>query len=118
MSHFMLMTPRHKQALALLVEQKKRDHLGGIGVGALREEDEAYTLAQIVEPLAVRGLIEDLTKTPLGPGGKYFVRITPLGEYCLNVGHMMREARPSTIAEMKKYASEDATPSELETGFA
>jgi hypothetical protein len=110
--HFISITPRHKQALALLIEQKKKDFLGGIGVGALREDDDAMTLEQIVVPLSVRGLIEDLTKTEMGTAGKYFARITPLGEYCYAKGYMLKEPHVGSIAEMNKYANESAAQQE------
>lgn len=99
---FMVISPRHRQALELLQAQKTRDHLGALGLGALRNEDDVFTLEQIAVPLLQRGLIEDLTKTELGPGGKYFCRITKLGEFCLGVGYMLKEPRPSSELEMRK----------------
>lgn len=112
--HFMLIIPRHRQALQLLMDQRKKDAFGGIGVGALREEDDVFTLGQIVNPLMDRGLIEDLSRTELGAGGKYFVRLTPLGAYCLGMGYMLRVPRKSTEAEMKKYAGELPAASDIE----
>lgn len=104
---FMPIPPRHQQALQLLVAQKNRDMFGGIGVGALREEeDEPLTLEQIVQPLWERGLVEDLTETELGASGRYFVRITLLGQVCLNLGYMLREPRKATEPELKKLGAE------------
>jgi hypothetical protein len=98
---FIVIPPRHRRALEMLREQKQRDLLGSIGRGALRDEDDPFTLEQIAEPLLQRGLIEDLTWTDLGAGGKYFVRITRLGEICLGLGYMLRETRKTTLEEMK-----------------
>jgi hypothetical protein len=110
--------PRHRRALEMLREQKTRDSLGGIGKGALRDEDEPFTLEQIADPLLQRGLIEDLTWTDLGAGGKYFVRITPLGEACLGLGYMLRETRKATLAECKGIAEQAAitTPEPMTLG--
>lgn len=101
--HFMLITPRHKQALELLVQQRSVDQFGGIGVGALRDEDDVFTLEQIVMPLWERGLIEDLTGTALGDAGRHFVRITEVGVYCLNIGYMLRNSRRTSEEEIHKY---------------
>jgi hypothetical protein len=98
---FMPISPRHRRALEMLVEQKKRDSLGGIGIAALHDEDDVFTLEQITEPLMERGLIEDLTWTDLEAAGKYFVRITPLGDVCLAFGQMLREPRIVSDKAMK-----------------
>jgi hypothetical protein len=98
---FMAIPLRHRRALEMLVEQKRRDRFGGIGIGALRDEDDVLTLEQIMQPLWERGLIEDLTQTEMGNSGKYFARITRLGEICLQVGFMLRDVRSVTEAEMK-----------------
>jgi hypothetical protein len=87
--------------LQVLAAQRKKDHLGGIGWGALRDEEEPFTYEQIINPLLERGLIEDLTATDLGSAGKYFVRITPLGIVCLGLGVMLRDPRRVTDAELK-----------------
>lgn len=103
---FVEILPRHRRALEMLASialDAKRDIFGCIGFPALRDEDDVFTLEQIVDPLLVRGLIEDLTGTEMGDSGKYFVRITPLGAFCLGVGLMLRDARKSTPEEMKKY---------------
>jgi hypothetical protein len=92
----------------MLVEQKKHDTLGGIGTGALRDEDEPFTLEQIIGPLWERGLIEDLTWTDLREGGKYFIRITPVGELCLGLGLMPRAPRKTSPQEIKKFTTADA----------
>lgn len=110
---FMLIPPRHKRALemlAIIARQPNRDIHGAIGVAALRDEDEPFTLEQIVQPLWDRGLIEDLTETELGSGGKYFVRITKLGEMCLSMGYMPREPRKTTDGEMKGLKGEVEHP--------
>jgi hypothetical protein len=112
---FMTIPPRHQRALELLAviaRQPNRDIYGAIGVGALRDEDEPFTLEQIVQPLWERGLIEDLTGTELRTGGKYFVRITALGIVCLGLGMMLRDARKVTEAEIKGLQLE--TPSEAD----
>ena len=106
--YFMPIPPRYRRALEMLVEQKKHDALGGIGVAALRDEDEPFSLEQIIQPLWDRGLIEDLTSTDLGSAGKYFVRITRLGELCLGLGYMLRAARNSSEAEIAKLTAADA----------
>jgi hypothetical protein len=106
MEHFIKIMPRHNQALAVLIAQKVKDAFGGIGIGALHDEGDDMTLAEIVTPLADRGLIENLTKTELGDRGRYFVRITPLGEYCYAKGYMLKAAHIGTIQEMQKYATE------------
>jgi hypothetical protein len=122
---FMAIPPRHRRALEMLVEQKQRDRLGALGRGALREEDEGFTLEQIVEPLWERGLIEDLTGTELGDGGKYFLRITPLGQMCLGMGVMLRETRkPSApeqqllTAEMRRHDNNPYDPNEEKEAIA
>ena len=112
---FMVIPPRHHRALELLAviaKQPSRDILGAIGVGALHDEDEPFTLEQIVKPLFERGLIEDLTETELGAGGKYFVRITALGVVCLGLGMMLRDGRKATEAEIRGLQLE--TPSEAD----
>ena len=98
---FVVIPPRHLRALKMLVEQKGRDRFGGIGIGALRDEDEPFTLEHITDPLFSRGLIEDLTGTEMESSGKYFVRITRLGEVCLGLGIMLRESRKTTDVEMR-----------------
>jgi hypothetical protein len=110
---FIEMIPRHRRALEMLVAQKKRDSFGGIGVGALRDEDEPFTLEEIVQPLWERGLVEDLTQTELGSGGKYFVRITRLGEVCLGLGYMLRERRKATQDELQQLAGAQPAPPQL-----
>ena len=102
---FMPIIPRHQKALSLLRDQKQKDILGGIGWNALREKGEPFTLEQIAAPLLDRGLIEDLTATELGNGGKFFVRITPLGLYCLGLGYMLKNPRITTETEMKNLAA-------------
>jgi hypothetical protein len=109
---FMPIPPRHQRALemlALLAKQPHRDILGAIGIAALRDEDDVFTLAQIVDPLMERGLIEDLRETELGTGGRYFVRITRLGELCLGLGYMLREPRKGSEQELKRL--NEGTPS-------
>jgi hypothetical protein len=102
----------------MLLEQRKHDGLGSIGKGALRDEDEPFTLEQIVDPLFERGLIEDLTWTDLGEGGKYFVRLTKLGEACLGMGIMLREVRKTTYNEWKTLTTGAATITTLPPGAA
>ena len=109
---FMTIPPRHQRALQMLMEQRKKDLLGGIGVGALRDEDEPFSLEQIVQPLWMRGLVEDLTETEMGGAGKYFVRITALGVVCFDLGMMLRDPRSVTDAEIKGLRLE--TPSEAD----
>lgn len=110
-AHFMPITPRHQRLLAALDAQRKVDHLGGIGWKALIDDDEAFDAEMLFLPLLMRGLIEDLSKTDLGPaGGRLFVRITPLGRVCSAFGVMLRDPRITTEAEMKKYAEELPPP--------
>lgn len=111
---FMAIPPRHQRALEMLavISRQPRDIYGAIGVAALRDEDEPFTLEQIVSPLMERGLIEDLSQTELGKGGKYFVRITRLGEICLSLGYMLREPRKVADPELKTLS--DGLPREAE----
>jgi hypothetical protein len=111
---FMPITPRHRRALEMLAQQKKRDSLGGIGVGAMCDEDDVFTLEQIVTPLSERGLIEDLTETELGASGKYFVRITRTGEICLALGCMLREPRKITLPELAQLNTDHKGRVQLE----
>lgn len=109
---FMQIPPRHRRALELLLKEKKKciSGFGEIGTGALRDEDEPFTLEQIVGPLEERGLIEDLTWTDLGDAGKYFSRITPLGEFCLGLGYMLRAPSKIGMEELKKFTGELPPP--------
>lgn len=104
---FMPIPPRHRRALELLIDQKKRDPYGAIGTGALRDEDEPFTLGQIIDPLYERGLAEDLTGTDFGRGGQCFTRITRLGEVCLGLGYMLRAPGKTTEAEFKRLTQGD-----------
>lgn len=103
---FMTITPRHRRALEMLADKRKCDTLGGIGVGALHDEEDVFTLEQIVMPLADRGLVEDLTETELGASGKYFIRITRTGEICLALGCMLREPRKITLEELGQLSAD------------
>jgi hypothetical protein len=105
---FMPIPPRHRRALELLVDQKKHDPYGAIGTGALRDEDDPFTLEQIINPLWDRGLIEDLTNTDFGRGGQCFTRITPLGEICLGLGYMLRAPGKTTEEAIKQYLTKDS----------
>jgi hypothetical protein len=103
---FMVIMPRHLRILTELTAvkttaQKMGDTLDAIGWGALRDEDDPLSYDQLFGPLLNRGLIEDLTATELGSGGKYFVRITPLGIVCMNLGLMLRDERKLTLEELK-----------------
>jgi hypothetical protein len=98
---FMVIIPRHLRVLKELLAQKPKDQFGGIGWGALRDEDDPFAYDQLFIPLLERGLIEDLTATELGSAGKYFVRITQLGVVCAGMGVMLRDTRKATDAEMK-----------------
>jgi hypothetical protein len=115
---FMVIPPRHQRALEMLRAQRLRDPLGAIGKGAMRDEDEPFTLEQIVKPLFERGLIEDLTWTDLHEAGKYFVRLTQLGDICLSLGYMLRETRKPTLAEWKGLMTEQAPITTLPPGTA
>jgi hypothetical protein len=105
---FMAIPPRYQRALEMLRAQRLHDPFGAIGKGAMRDEDDVFTLEQIVDPLFERGLIEDLTWTDLKEGGKYFVRLTQLGDICLSLGYMLRETRKVTLAEMRYLAGPEA----------
>jgi hypothetical protein len=96
---FMVIIPRHQRILKELTDQKPKDQFGGIGWGALRDEDDPLSYEQLFGPLMNRGLIEDLTQTEMGSSGKYFVRITQLGTVCMNLGLMLRDERKPTIEE-------------------
>jgi hypothetical protein len=113
---FMVIPPRYQRALEMLRAQRLRDPLGAIGKGAMRDEDEPFTLEQIVKPLFERGLIEDLTWTDLHEAGKYFVRLTQLGDICLSLGYMLRESRQVTLAEMRFLAGQEKTITTLPPG--
>jgi hypothetical protein len=117
-ANFMVIPPRHLRALEMLRAQRLRDNLGAIGKGAMRDEDDVLTLEQIVDPLLERGLIEDLTWTDLREGGKYFLRLTQLGDICLSLGYMLREPRKVTLAEMRFLAAQNATITTLPPGTA
>jgi hypothetical protein len=100
---FMPIIPRHHRLMVRLVEQKTIDTFGCIGWRGLMDENELFTIDQLFKPLVERGLVEDLSKSDLGNAGAYFVRITPLGEYCLALGYMLREPRVMTDAEVKRF---------------
>ena len=114
-SRFMVIPPRHVRALQMLVSQRDRDMLGGIGVGALLEDDDVLTIEQIVQPLWERGLVEDLTKTSMGEPGRYFIRITRLGQQCLALGAMLREQRKFTDEE-RQWITPLVNPTETTVG--
>jgi hypothetical protein len=103
---FMPIPPRHRRALEMLADKKKCDTLGGIGVGAIRDEDDVFTLEQIVTPLWERGLVEDLTETELGASGRFFIRLTRTGEICLALGVMLRDSRKITVAELTELSTD------------
>jgi len=103
--HFMPIIPRHIRLLEKLRDQLRVDMLGGIGWRGLMDENEPLTVDQLFKPLMDRGLIEDLSHTPLGPAGIYFVRITSIGVRCLNLGLMLKEPRITTDQEMNKYVT-------------
>lgn len=94
--------PRHLRILGALIERRRIDQFGCIGWKGLLDDPETFTTNQIFTPLLERGLIEDMTET-MGAGGKYFVRITPLGQFCYGIGYMLRDARATTEAEIQKY---------------
>jgi hypothetical protein len=100
--------PRHQRILARLIEQRKADRYGCIGWRGLLDDPETFTMDQLFKPLMDRGLIEDLTQTELGRGGSCFVRITPLGSFCYGIGYMLKDARPTTELEIRKYISDVA----------
>jgi hypothetical protein len=103
---FMVIMPRHLRVLQELAAVKATarnmgDTLDAIGWGALRDEDDPFSYDQLFGPLLERGLIEDLTSTELATGGKYFVRITPLGTLCMGLGLMLRDQRKPTPRELQ-----------------
>ena len=104
--------PRHLRILGSLIERRRTDQYGCIGWKALLDDPETFTMDQIFKPLLERGLIEDMTQT-MGNGGTYFVRITPLGQFCYGIGYMLKDARPTTEAEIKKYITTPAKPEQL-----
>lgn len=108
--------PRHLRILQRLMEQRKTDQYGCIGWRGLLDDPETFTMDQLFKPLQDRGLIEDLSQTEMGHGGTYFVRITPLGAFCFGIGYMLKDARPTTELEIRKYISDVAPvpPAQLE----
>lgn len=104
--------PRHLRVLGALIERRRIDQFGCIGWKGLLDDPETFTMDQIFKPLVERGLIEDMTQT-MGNGGTYFVRITPLGQFCYGIGYMIKDARPTTEAEIKKYITTPAKPEQL-----
>jgi hypothetical protein len=101
--HFIVIMPRHQRILGALELQRAVDCYGGIGWKGLLDEDEVLDFDVLFKPLVERGLVEDLGATELGPGGRYFVRITALGRICNAIGMMLREPRITTEAELRKY---------------
>ena len=105
--------PRHLRILGALIARRKVDMFGCIGWKGLLDDPETFTMDEIFRPLVVRGLIEDMSATQLGNAGSYFVRITPLGQFCYGIGYMLKDARPTTEAEIKKYISTPTKPEQL-----
>lgn len=104
--------PRHLRILGRLIEIRRTDQYGCIGWRGLLDDPETFTMDQLFKPLVERGLIEDLSSTPMGHAGTYFVRITPLGQFCYGIGYMIKDARPTTELEIQKYIS--GTPTRFE----
>ena len=102
--------PRHLRILQRLIEQRKIDQFGCIGWRGLLDDPETFTMDQLFKPLVDRGLIEDLSQTEMGRGGTLFVRITPLGQFCYGIGYMLKEPRPTTELEIRKYIADVAPP--------
>ena len=102
--------PRHLRILQRLIEQRKIDQFGCIGWRGLLDDPETFTMDQLFKPLVDRGLIEDLSQTEMGQGGTFFVRITPLGQFCYGIGYMLKEPRPTTELEIRKYIADVAPP--------
>lgn len=116
MSHserFMPIIPRHLRILGTLIARRKIDQFGGIGWRGLLDEPETFTMDELFKPLLERGLIEDLSRTEMGNGGAYFVRITPLGQFCYGLGYMLRDARVATELELNKYIAPPPKPEQL-----
>lgn len=104
--------PRHLRILGRLIEIRRTDQYGCIGWRGLLDDPETFTMDQLFKPLIERGLIEDLSSTPMGHAGTYFVRITPLGQFCYGIGYMIKDARVTTELEIQKYIS--GTPTRFE----
>jgi hypothetical protein len=100
--------PRHLRILGALIERRKVDMFGCIGWKGLLDDPESFTMDQIFRPLVERGLIEDMSSTEMGNAGSYFVRITPLGQFCYCIGYMLKEPRVASELEIKKYISDVA----------
>ena len=100
--------PRHLRILGALIERRKVDMFGCIGWKGLLDDPESFTMDQIFRPLVERGLIEDMSSTEMGNAGSYFVRITPLGQFCYGIGYMLKEPRIASELEIKKYISDVA----------
>jgi hypothetical protein len=102
--------PRHLRILGALIERRKIDQFGAIGWRGLMDDPETFTMDQLFKPLRDRGLVEDLS-AEMGNGGTYFVRITKLGQFCYGIGYMLKDPRPTTEAEIRKYITELPRPS-------
>lgn len=97
-----------RAVLSRLIEQKKKDWTGAMGWGFPVENPALYapgiilyrTLEELWRPLIVRGLVEDL-RMVMPDRGKFFVRITLLGERCTKLGVMLAEPRILTTQEME-----------------
>ena len=109
--------PRHLRILQRLIEQRKIDQYGCIGWRGLLDDPETFTMDQLFKPLVDRGLIEDLSQTEMGQGGTFFVRITPLGQFCYGIGYMLKEPRPTTELEIRKYIADVAPPKVPQEAF-
>ena len=90
---------RHGMLLARLRDQRKKDHIGGIGWRALFEEHEILTMEQLFEPLLGRAMVENCEAAHGHSSGKYFVRATDFGLRCLLLGYMPRGRVQATEAQ-------------------
>lgn len=111
---FMVIIPPHRRVLERLLAQKLVDALGMLGKAAVRGDNDVLTLAELTQPLLDRGMIEDLTKTEMGASGRLFLRITRIGELCLDMGVMLRDARCFTIEELSGLA--EKAPAKIVAG--
>jgi hypothetical protein len=101
--NFMPIMPRHQRILGALEMRRHVDMFGGIGWKGLLDDEEVFDFDVLFQPLIDRGLIEDLSDTEMGPAGRYFVRITPLGRICNGIGLMLRAPRVTSEAELHKF---------------
>jgi hypothetical protein len=111
---FQPIIPLQQKILDRLIAQRRVDPLGAIGwKGPLEDLGTTLPVEMLYEPLLVRGMVEDCTNTELGPGGRFFVRVTDLGVKCAAFGLMMRApiaASSYDLVAAEQMAKEKGAP--------